>query len=99
MSKSLIIEPEAEADILHAYDWYESQRAGLGIDFSLCLDAGFAAVLNRPKSFPKIHKAARRVLIHRFPYFIIFVEQKDVIVVVAVLHCSREPHIWRRRIK
>jgi hypothetical protein len=32
--RRLIVEPEAEADIAEAYDWYEAQCSGLGEDFS-----------------------------------------------------------------
>lgn len=30
MNYRMIIRPEAEADLTEAYDWYESQLAGLG---------------------------------------------------------------------
>jgi len=32
--KRVIISPEAESDIEAAYQWYESQRKGLGENFS-----------------------------------------------------------------
>src|SRR4051812_40712422 len=99
MSKTVIIEPEAEADILHAYDWYELQRPGLGIDFALCVEAALASIGERPRSFPKVYRNARRVLIHRFPYILIFVERGDLVVVVAVLHGARDPATWKRRLQ
>jgi plasmid stabilization system protein ParE len=99
MNKPVIIEPEAEDDVRHAYDWYELQRPGLGDDFALCVEAALSAIAQRPRAFPKVHKNARRVLIHRFPYLVVFVEQKDVIIVVAVVHGARHPKTWKRRIR
>jgi hypothetical protein len=66
MNKPLVIEPEAEADIAAAHRWYEQRREGLGDDFLLCVEAALHAIAERPKSFPRIHKSARRVLMHRF---------------------------------
>jgi toxin ParE1/3/4 len=41
MSYPLIIEPEAERDLLGAFHWYESRRPGLGLDFLLRVQAVF----------------------------------------------------------
>ena len=42
-------------------------------------------------------KGARRVLLRRFPYSIVFYERKDEIVIVAFAHSSRRPGYWRSR--
>lgn len=97
MSKPLIIEPEAEADLFEAYDWYEDQREGLGMDFVLCFEATLAAIAERPRSFPIVAKRTRRALTHRFPYLVLFVELPDTITVVGVFHTSRRPSLWKRR--
>src|SRR5438132_4616566 len=89
MKKPLIIEPEAERDIANAYEWYEQQRSGLGDDFALCLEAGLQTIRERPRSFPRIRRAARRMLIQRFPYLMLFVERRDFIAVHGVFHTSR----------
>ena len=49
--KPIIVEPEAEADISEAFNWYEDQREGLGKDFMLCLEAAFTAARDRPGKF------------------------------------------------
>jgi hypothetical protein len=67
MSRPLIVEPEAEADLAEAYAWYERQKPGLGSDLLLCVEAAFGAIAQRPRSFPKVTLSARRALIRRFP--------------------------------
>lgn len=99
MSTHLILEPEAEADIAHAYAWYEAQRPGLGDDFMLCIEAAIEAIADRPASFPMIRGATRRALVRRFPYLVLFAELPDVITVVGVFHTSRNPKRWAPRIR
>src|SRR5688572_24096677 len=99
MSKPVRVEPEAQADIEEARDWYDGQRPGLGNDLLLCIEASLEAIGDRPKSFPKIHKRARRALVRRFPYRIVFVELKDVIAVIGVIHTRRDPGASLSRIE
>ena len=97
MSKPLIVEPEAEADLRAAYQWYEQQRPGLGIDLILCVEAALQAIRDRPRSFPIVRKKTRRVLLRRFPYMVLFIELKDTIVVLGIFHGRRNPQSWRER--
>jgi plasmid stabilization system protein ParE len=39
------------------------------------------------------------VLVRRFPYIVYFSVETTVIVVLAVLHASRDPAEWQRRIR
>jgi hypothetical protein len=97
MSKRVLIEPEAEAELLTTYQWYEQQRVGLGDDFLLCFEAALAAIGERPGSFPIVEKRTRRALIRRFPYFALFYEMPDVTCVLGVFHSKRDPATWKRR--
>lgn len=98
MSKPLLIRAEAEEDLNQAYQWYESQRKGLGDDFLLCVEGGLARIARNPQRFRKIHDEIRRILIDRFPYGIYFIEDEERISVLAVLHVRRNPSIWKGRI-
>jgi plasmid stabilization system protein ParE len=42
---------------------------------------------------------ARRVLLARLPYVIVFVEVDDEVRVVAVVHAKRRPGYWMRRVR
>jgi hypothetical protein len=37
MTRELIIRPEAEIEMVEAYDWYEARLQGLGSDFLLSI--------------------------------------------------------------
>jgi plasmid stabilization system protein ParE len=89
---------EVYYDLKVAYDWYESQRIGLGEDFLLTLEDSYAKIARTPKAYQLIYKSARRKLVRRFPYGVFFVLRDDKIIVIAVMHTKRNPLDWNERI-
>lgn len=97
MSLELIIRPEAEADLLGAYRWYNDQVRGLGEEFLAEVDRGLELIRDNPESCRKLHRNFRRGLIRRFPYGIFYVARDESVVVFAVLHSARDPQLWKQR--
>lgn len=95
--KRLIYQPEAEADVRAAFDWYEHQREGLGEEFLGELGRVEETARSNPLAFRIIRRDARRIMLHRFPYQLIFRLMGDVIVVVACFHGRRSPKRLERR--
>ena len=92
---TLIVRPEAEEEIREAYLWYEKQRAGLGDDFLLRIEAALESLLHDPFIHGYIYKQIRRKLARRFPYGVFFKVENEQIAVLAVLHAKRNPLRWR----
>ncbi len=44
MTTTLIVQPEAEADLAETYRWYETQRPGLGQEFLEAVDRTFERI-------------------------------------------------------
>lgn len=97
MRRTVLIRPEAEADLAAARDWYEDRLAGLGVEFGYEIDSVVSSLAERALAFPVIHREVRRALIKRFPYGVFFVASDDLVVVLAVLHQARDPAAWKRR--
>lgn len=95
---TLEFKPEVYDDIKTAYDWYESQRIGLGEDFLLSLEESYAKITRDPKVYQVLHKSARRKLVRRFPYGIFFTLRENKIIVIAIMHTKRNPINWNKRI-
>jgi plasmid stabilization system protein ParE len=93
------VEPEAEADLLEAYEWYERRRQGLGVEFIDCVDDAFVQVSRRPLTFAAARHGVRQALVSRFPYVVCFVVESDVASVIAVFHCRRDPVEWQSRLR
>ena len=98
MAHSLVFAPEAEADILEAYDWYESQRRGLGEEFLNCVEASLHALERHPERHAVAFAQYRRTLVRRFPYAIFFEATAETVTIYGVLHTARDPDKWRRRL-
>ena len=94
----ITFKPEVYDDIKTAYDWYESQRVGLGEDFLLTLEESYVKITRTPKLYQDIYKLVRRKLVRRFPYGIFFVIRENTIIVLAILHTKREPQKWQERV-
>ncbi|MCF6280924.1 MAG: type II toxin-antitoxin system RelE/ParE family toxin [Candidatus Polarisedimenticolaceae bacterium] len=95
--KRIIIRSEAESDIKDAYEWYEAQRKGLGENFLLCIEEALSRASRHPAMYSIVYKGVHRVLIHRFPFGVFFIEGKESISVLAVLHARRNPKEWKNR--
>ena len=82
---TIVLRPEAEADLQEARDWYDARRQGLGSEFIGEVDAVFHRLAINPQHFPKLQGELRRALVRRRT------------VVVGVLHQRRDPAVWQRR--
>jgi plasmid stabilization system protein ParE len=94
----LIFRPEAEADLLRGFNWYEEQRPGLGKEFMEEVSRCQQAIEQRPLSFAVIHDTARRAMTHRFPYALFFMVGPDVISVVAAFYMASNPEALSLRL-
>lgn len=97
MSRELILRPEAEADALEAYQWYNEQLSGLGDDFLAEIDRAIDTIRTNPELPQKLYREFRRVLTRRFPYAVFYAVRDDRIIVFAILHMARDPRLWRKR--
>lgn len=102
MTKAIRTHRLAEDELTDAASWYESKQPGLGIALLDLIDKTVERLCSGvlPSSpVPRVPKAkgARRVLLRRFPFSIVFYEREKEIVVIAFAHSSRRPGYWRSR--
>ena len=97
MKYKLIIRPEAEEDLASAFLWYENRRRGLGYDFLLQVEAGLKFIERTPAIYAVGYKETRTHFIKRFPYKIIYLIDGERVIVLAVLHGKRNPHLIKKR--
>jgi len=95
---TLTLKPEVYNDIKIAYDWYESQRIGLGEDFLLTLEESYSKITRTPKIYQPIYKTVRSKLLRRFPYGLFFVLRGNEVIIIAVMHTRRKPSDWNERV-
>jgi plasmid stabilization system protein ParE len=94
---SIMVQPEAEADIAAAHRWYERRRTGLGLDFIDEAGRVFGVIAEDPLGPRARYRETRRVRLRRFPYVALYVVRHDTAYILAVLHERRSPHLFRSR--
>jgi plasmid stabilization system protein ParE len=94
----LVIRPEADAEVAEAARWYEERSRGLGEAFLDTFLEVTANVKRSPYLYAPILGEARRALLHRFPYSVIYEIHGDEVVVLACFHERSDPKEWQRRL-
>lgn len=95
--KPPVLRPAAAADVEEAFGWYEGQRAGVGEEFLLAVQATLKLIAQQPRAYPVVHRDTRRALLKRFPYGLYYRLFADAIVVVGCFHGKRNPKVWKAR--
>jgi plasmid stabilization system protein ParE len=94
---SFSFHPEAEKEFNDAIDYYEDIEPGLGYDFALEVYSAIKRSVDFPKIWAFLEGDVRRSLVRRFPYGILYSEEKDGTFIVAVMHLYRKPDYWKHR--
>ena len=97
------ISAEAAQELVEAAAWYERESPGLG---ARLIDAFEHAIELLREEMPPLtpltgeaaHRGAKRLLLHRFPFWVITIERGDEFVVVALAHHARRPGYWKDRL-
>jgi plasmid stabilization system protein ParE len=96
MIKRVVIQKRAKRDIREAKLWYLNISNELADDFFTSVDDAIALAQQYPIGFPLVRRTFRRVLLRRFPYALFYQADEDRIVIIAVLHQSRDPEVLRK---
>lgn len=97
MKPRLLLESEAKADLTEAFDWYESQRRGLGSEYLAEVASVLEDIERSPEAYAIVQGQTRRALVHRFPYAVFYVVDPELVAVTAVMHGRRDPRRWQER--
>ena len=88
----------AEEEMTEASLFYEAASDGLGSDFLTDVQIGINNLLEHPHLGQPVGGGMRRMLLHRFPFSLIYSIESDAILIIAVAHYGRRPGYWRDRV-
>jgi plasmid stabilization system protein ParE len=84
---------EAEA----AERWYRERNETAATRFRRELDRAVDLISERPDAGPPYLGKTRRLLLRRFPFFVVYRVRGATLEIVAVAHGRRRPGYWRKR--
>ena len=97
MSLPVVLRDEAQAEFDEAFDYYEGQRPGLGVDFVARVQQVFDRIAANPQMHGVVFADIRKAVVKRFPYCVFYRAEAARVEVIAVFHSKRDPSIWQGR--
>lgn len=98
MTRTIRAAGPAAEELAAAVRWYERQRPGLGNEFFKAVVTTLARIAGNPDAGQPLRTtSARRLLVPRFPYQIVYRPVGDEVRVLAFAHLKRRPDFWRGR--
>ena len=94
------LHPRARVELRQAVAWYEERRPGLGETLAAEVEHAVETIRAQPKAWPSWPAAprARRYLLSRFPFALVYVVAGEALVIIALAHTSRPPDYWLDRL-
>lgn len=77
-------------DLTEAFEWYQKQQAGLGVEFLNEIEGYCKRITGNPELYQS-HRSQRIAVVRRFPYKIVYEIEAETIIVYAVYHDKRDP--------
>ena len=90
--------PEARAEFKEATIYYSEKSRSLASAYYIEVENAIEKIVENPYLFRVIDEDVRRCLTKRFPYAILYTIEDNYILILAVMHCSREPSYWKHRL-
>ncbi len=90
--------PEALQEYQEASRYYAERDPQLARRFIQSVEDAIGRVVDTPDRWRIVDEDVRRCLTRVFPYGILYTIETDYVLIVAVMHCSREPGYWKSRI-
>ncbi|MBI2730850.1 MAG: type II toxin-antitoxin system RelE/ParE family toxin [Sphingobacteriales bacterium] len=99
MTLPVALTAEAINDITEIVKWYDEQQSDLGNVFIEHLHLAFNSITATPSAFQRYYRNVRKIVLKKFPYFVLFRKEKTIIIIHAVFHTRRNPETILLRIK
>ena len=90
--------PEALDEYRDATLYYAERDPLLAVRFVEAVEDAIHRILDAPQRWRVLDDDVRRCLTHVFPYGILYTIEADYVLILGVMHCSREPGYWRHRL-
>ena len=87
-----IFHPAALIEYSEAVQYYTQNRIALAQAFIDAVENTIYRIRESPTTWQIIDEDVRRCMTRKFPYGILYTVEEDEILILAIMHCSREPN-------
>lgn len=94
----LELHPAAEAEARQAWLRYRAHDSAVATRFIMALDAALERIANQPLRWRMYLHGARRILVRRFPFSILYRVDPERVLIIAIAHQKRRPGYWQPRL-
>ncbi len=89
--------PQALLEIEEAESWYLKRSLAAATAFVRELEHGLKLISETPEVWPVFEAGTKRYVLRKFPFSLVFKHMNEALLVVALIHHSREPGYWHHR--
>ena len=89
--------PLAADEAQAAERWYRERNETASGRFQRELDRAIERISERPETGSPYLSTTRRLLLRRYPFFVVYRVRSRDVEIVAVAHARRRPGYWRTR--
>jgi plasmid stabilization system protein ParE len=92
------LHPLAWEEIEAGEEWYRERSPDTSVGFIAAIAEALESVSEAPHRWPKHLHGTRQFILHRFPFSVIYLDDPDMVRIIAVAHHKRKPGYWKRRL-
>jgi plasmid stabilization system protein ParE len=97
-SESYEFHPRAWEECLAADEWYLKRSTHESIGFIDEVSAAIESIRKSPLRWPKHLHGTRRLVLSRFPFSVVYLDEHKSLTIIAVAQSKRKPGYWKTRL-
>jgi len=94
-ASALEIHPAALEEFKSAVAWYLERSETAAVKLVEAVDQALEIVLTLPARWPTAGFGARKFVLQRFPFAIVYRERGEAVQILAIAHGNRRPGYWK----
>lgn len=98
MTLAVRLTAAAEQDLALAEQWYLDEAPHMLASFEEEVNTTFGRVAELPGLYQTVVPTVSRAVLRKFPFSVFYRVEPHWIEVIAILHQSRDPRTWQRRV-
>jgi plasmid stabilization system protein ParE len=99
MARYVELTAEAIKEFNEAVDWYQAHSNDAALGFIAAAESALETILLAPDRYPFTYAGCRYCRLPRYPFQVIYIDDDERLVVVAIAHTKREPGYWLGRLR